>query len=143
MTELLERISVLHKEQFESSGITCKINCRDATLEIWMDERIIEQVLINLVKNAMEALLETPEPELTLSAWQSGGEAILAVKDNGTGIPGDQLDHIFIPFYSTRDKGSGVGLSFSQHIMRMHRGSIHVRSKQGEGTEIQLVFSRD
>ena len=59
------------------------------------------------------------------------------------GIPEDQLDHIFIPFYSTREAGSGVGLSFSQHIMRMHKGRIHVRSRQDEGTEIQLIFSNE
>lgn len=102
---------------------------------------MIEQVLINLVKNAMEALKGSSDPILTLSVEENGNESILAVTDNGTGIPEDQLDHIFIPFYSTKDAGSGVGLSFSQHIMRMHKGRIHVRSLQDEGTEIQLVFT--
>ena len=104
---------------------------------------MIEQVLINLVKNAMEALKGSSNPILTLSAEENGNESILAVTDNGTGIPEDQLDHIFIPFYSTKDAGSGVGLSFSQHIMRMHQGRIHVRSRQDEGTEIQLVFTAE
>jgi signal transduction histidine kinase len=140
VVKLFERICTLHKDPFESLNIQCTIVCEDASLEISMDERMIEQVLINLVKNSLEALQDTTDPKLTLSATSSGEEAVLAVSDNGQGIPDDQLDHIFIPFYSTREEGSGVGLSFSQHIMRMHRGRIHVQSKAGEGTEIQLVF---
>jgi signal transduction histidine kinase len=89
----------------------------------------------------MEALKDSSNPTLILSARKTKNGAILAVTDNGVGIPDDQMDHIFIPFYSTREEGSGVGLSFSQHIMRMHKGRIHVRSRQDEGTEIQLVFS--
>ena len=139
--ELLQRISTLHKDHFEREKIDCRVALSDESISIKMDERMIEQVLINLVKNAMEALQTSTVPVLTLSARKNGNETILAVTDNGTGIPEDQLDHIFIPFYSTRESGSGVGLSFSQHIMRMHQGRIHVRSRQDEGTEIQLVFS--
>lgn len=139
--DLLGRINTLHRDQFERQGIACRVECEDSSLHLRMDERMIEQVLINLVKNALEALADSTSPLLILSAHRSGTEAILSVRDNGSGIPDDQLDHIFIPFYSTREKGSGVGLSFSQHIMRMHQGRIHVRSKPGEGTEIQLVFA--
>jgi nitrogen fixation/metabolism regulation signal transduction histidine kinase len=140
VAKLFERICTLHKDPFESLNIQATIVCEDASLEISMDDRMIEQVLINLVKNSLEALQGSSEAMLTFSAHSSGNEAVLAVRDNGQGIPDDQLDHIFIPFYSTREEGSGVGLSFSQHIMRMHRGRIHVQSKAGEGTEIQLVF---
>ena len=139
--ELLQRISTLHKDHFEKEKIDCRVALSDESICIKMDERMIEQVLINLVKNAMEALHTSTDPVLTLSARENGNETILAVTDNGPGIPEDQLEHIFIPFYSTKEAGSGVGLSFSQHIMRMHKGRIHVRSRQDEGTEIQLVFS--
>jgi nitrogen fixation/metabolism regulation signal transduction histidine kinase len=142
-SELFERIRALHKDPFKDLGVQCLIECKDASLEIRMDERMIEQVLINLVKNALEALRESPDPLLIFSAQLSGKEVILAIKDNGRGIPDEQLDHIFIPFYSTREEGSGVGLSFSQHVMRMHHGRIHVQSRESEGTEIQLVFSAD
>ena len=105
---------------------------------------ILYKVILKQAKGfALEALNESPHPVITLSAQESGKETVLVVKDNGKGIADDQLDHIFIPFYSTREEGSGVGLSFSQHIMRMHRGRIHVQSREGEGTEIQLVFSTD
>ncbi len=139
--ELLQRISTLHKDHFERERIECTVSVPDESISIKMDERMIEQVLINLVKNALEALKGISNPRLTLSAEENKNETTLSVTDNGTGIPADQLDHIFIPFYSTREKGSGVGLSFSQHIMRMHHGRIHVQSREGEGTEIQLIFS--
>ncbi len=140
---LLHRIVTLHKDQLERESIDCRVAVSDESMTIKMDERMVEQVLINLVKNAMEALKDSSNPTLTLSARKIKNGVILAVTDNGVGIPDDQLDHIFIPFYSTRESGSGVGLSFSQHIMRMHQGRIHVRSRQGEGCEIQLVFSSD
>jgi len=141
--ELLQRISTLHKDHFIRESIDCRVSVPDEAISIKMDERMIEQVLINLVKNALEALKGSSNPVLTLSVEENGNETILAVADNGPGIPEDQLDHIFIPFYSTRETGSGVGLSFSQHIMRMHQGRIHVRSRQDEGTEIQLIFSNE
>ena len=138
--ELLNRIRLLHKEQLDHEKITCQVVCDDQDLVVELDERMTEQVMINLVKNAVEALRGSPDPVLTLAAWESGNEAFLSVKDNGPGIPEDQLDHIFIPFYSTREEGSGVGLSFSQHVMRLHQGRIHVSSTPGEGSEFQLVF---
>ncbi len=138
--ELLTSISSLYKEQLENGSIECNIVCDDQAMEIGLDERMIEQVLINLLKNALDALRSTQDPLLTLSAWKKDNECFLAVKDNGAGIPEDQLDHIFIPFYSTRKEGTGVGLSFSQHIMRLHQGRIHVQSKQGTGSEFHLVF---
>jgi two-component system nitrogen regulation sensor histidine kinase NtrY len=137
---LLQRIIGLYRDQFGTEQIAARVECNDPDLEIVMDERMIEQVLINLVKNALEALGGTMDPELVLSAWESGMEAIVAVKDNGAGIPEDQLEHIFIPFYSSRKQGTGVGLSFSQHVMRLHQGRIHVRSLPGKGSEFQLVF---
>ncbi len=138
--ELLRRIRELYKEQTDRQGIDCFIDCDDKELTISMDERMIEQVLINLVKNAVEALDGSVNPAVTLSARSIGNDFILAVADNGPGIPDDQLEHIFIPFYSTREKGSGIGLSFAQHIMRLHQGRIHVHSLPGKGSKFQLVF---
>ncbi|MFH0758580.1 MAG: ATP-binding protein [Bacteroidota bacterium] len=138
--ELLTRVGRLYKEPFEKGHMGFKIECEDKTIEIGLDERMIEQVLINLVRNAVDALRSTENPFLTLSAWKGEDESFLAVKDNGAGIPEDQLDHIFIPFYSTREEGTGVGLSFSQHIMRLHHGRIHVHSTPGKGSEFQLIF---
>jgi two-component system nitrogen regulation sensor histidine kinase NtrY len=139
---LLRRIHALFRDQMEAAGIRCTVDCPDEELTILMDERMIEQVLINLVRNALEAVQGSPDPSLTLSALLGDEGGILAVSDNGRGIPPDQLDHIFIPFYSTRKEGSGIGLSFSQHIMRLHNGRINVRSDPGAGSEFRLLFGK-
>lgn len=138
--ELLQRIVSIYREQFSKEEVNISIHCEDEGMIISMDERLIEQVLINLVKNAMEALKETEQPGITFSAEKKGDEILLMVSDNGSGISSEQLDHIFIPFYSTREEGSGVGLSFAQHIMRLHGGRIQVRSQPGKGSEFQLIF---
>jgi signal transduction histidine kinase len=105
-----------------------------------MDERMIEQVLINLIKNALDAVQPSKEKVINLSCGKFNKEQVITVSDSGTGISKDQLDNIFIPFYSTRAEGSGIGLSFSQHVMRLHQGRINVRSNPGKGSQFQLVF---
>ncbi|RZJ93227.1 MAG: ATP-binding protein, partial [Hymenobacter sp.] len=102
-----------------------------------------EQVLINLVLNAAQALAQIPAPRLSLLAWSDEQErVIIEVKDNGSGIPVDMLDSIFIPFFTTRPNGSGIGLSLAKQIMQLHQGSIQVRSAAGVGSAFQLWFPR-
>jgi nitrogen fixation/metabolism regulation signal transduction histidine kinase len=139
---LLERVSVLFKEQAEMQDTSLKIQCQGPSLLLEMDARMIEQVLINLVKNAMEAVSTQKIREITLSATGSKKEVIISVEDKGTGIPAEQLDSIFMPFFSTKETGTGIGLSFSQHIMRLHGGYIRVNSKQGKGSVFKLVFAK-
>ena len=133
-------VNPVKQDQAGAAEVKIEIRVEDPGLEIPMDERMIEQVLINLVKNATEALAQTAGPRITLSALHEEGHPIISVKDNGPGIPSDQLEHIFIPFYSTREEGSGIGLSFAQHVMRLHNGRIHVRSTKGKGSEFRLIF---
>ena len=139
--ELLERIMTLFREQFQENGIARSTECPDPELEILMDERMIEQVVINLVKNSVDALREREKPSIQLYAGIRDGRPVIGVKDNGKGIPADQLESIFIPFYSTREGGTGIGLSFSQHVMRLHQGQLKVNTVQGSGSEFQLVFT--
>jgi C4-dicarboxylate-specific signal transduction histidine kinase len=96
--------------------------------------------LINLIKNAMEAVSSQTVRTIALSVTHSGKEDVISVEDTGTGIPGDQMESIFMPFFSTKETGTGVGLSFSQHVMRLHQGFIRVRSSPGKGSVFQLVF---
>ena len=105
-----------------------------------MDEKMIEQVLINLVKNAMEAVKSQPSRLITLSAKVNAKEVILSVEDSGNGIPLEQMGNIFIPFFSTKESGTGIGLSFSQHVMGLHSGQIRVNSTPGSGSMFQLHF---
>ena len=136
----LNGIRALFEEQLRREGIRCRISCKDTQEDFRMDEKMIEQVIINLVRNAIEALEGTPGGEIILESGEKGNAPMLLVRDNGKGIPSDQLEHIFMPFYSTRTEGSGVGLSFAQHVMKLHGGRIHVRSEPGRGSEFQLIF---
>lgn len=101
-------------------------------LNLRADEKLVEQVLINLINNAVQALQKTENPEIKLSAQKSNKQVVISVSDNGHGIPKEIAGNIFIPFFTTREDGSGIGLSLSRQIMRLHEGSISVKSKPGE-----------
>ncbi len=137
---LLQRISGLFKEQSEQQETTLEVSCPDPTLQVMLDARMIEQVLINLVKNAMEAVKTQSTRSITLSATKTRKGITLAVADTGTGIPRDHLESIFMPFFSTKETGTGIGLSFSQHVMQLHQGFIRVSSIQEKGSVFKLIF---
>ena len=109
------------------------------SLEVQADPQLLDQLLLNLVKNAIEALAGTDEPELLLTGELDYGRVIIRVRDNGSGIPEDALDQVFVPFFTTKRDGSGIGLSLSRQIMTAHRGDIVIESDAG-GTTVSLVF---
>ncbi len=138
---LLEELAMLHKKELADRSITCTVLVEPEHLKIFADKHMIEQVLINLIKNAIQAFDEQDDKHIALSAYTNEkGRAVIRVKDNGPGIDPEALDKIFIPFYSTKKTGSGIGLSLSRQIMRRHEGSITVKSTVGEGTEFFLRF---
>jgi len=102
---------------------------------------LIEQVLINLIKNAIQALVEENEKTIIMAAYQKDPKHIhISIKDSGPGIDEEAQSKIFIPFFTTKKSGSGIGLSLSKQIMRQHLGSISVKSKANQGTEFILRF---
>lgn len=138
---LLEEMAMLHKKELSDRGITLSTHTEPSQLTALADKNMIEQVLINLIKNAMQAFEEQPEKRIELNAYTSDkGRPVISVRDNGTGIDPEALEKIFIPFYSTKKSGSGIGLSLSRQIMRVHEGRISVKSRLGEGTEFLLKF---
>jgi nitrogen fixation/metabolism regulation signal transduction histidine kinase len=138
---LLQRISGLFKEQTEQQETTLEVSCLDPGIHVMMDERMIEQVLINLVKNAIEAVQDQSTRLITLASNETRKGVEIFVKDTGTGIPGDQMESIFMPFFSTKETGTGIGLSFSQHVMRLHGGQIRVNSAPDKGSVFHLHFN--
>ncbi|MCK4748934.1 MAG: ATP-binding protein, partial [Bacteroidales bacterium] len=121
---LVERIEILFKPQFESSNLRFSINIQKAPVSFNADLDLLEQVIINLVRNATDAVANTPNPEIDLMIEsRHDGKISIIVRDNGTGIPEAQLDRIFIPFFSTKEKGSGIGLSLSRQVILMHKGT--------------------
>ena len=97
-------------------------------------------VLLNLIKNAVESLGKTNRPTIQLEAEATGPRVIIRVTDNGPGIEPEALEQIFIPFYTTKKTGSGIGLSLSRQIMQLHNGQLTADSKPGEGSTFSLVF---
>ncbi len=145
---LLERVRTLMSQEIDASQITIDLQCREAGLTLHADAGHTEQILINLLRNAVEALAGRPHPRIELRAFRSDQETLstgqakilLQVIDNGAGIPPEHLDSIFVPFFTTKRNGTGVGLSISRQLMRVNRAGISVRSTPGEGTIFTLRF---
>ncbi len=138
---LFKRVRTLLTEEISKRKIQLQSSANPENLVITADADQIEQVLINLVLNSMYALEKSSDPLIELNGFiDRGGHGIIQVRDNGPGIPEDIIEKIFIPFYTTRKGGSGIGLSLSQQIMRAHRGNIRVNSLTGEGTTFTLRF---
>lgn len=142
---LFEHIAALMKHNLEENNISLEVKIDPPELKINLDREQIEQVLLNLVKNAIEALAENDEEgkefkRLILKAGRQEDNTYICIADNGTGIEEDALKKIFIPFFTTKKHGSGIGLSLSKQIMRHHQGSISVSSTMNVGTEFTLRF---
>lgn len=139
--ELFSRLKGFFKNVIKQSDIEFKIIICKPGLVIMADLEMIEQVLINLIKNAIEAVGDKSGARIKLTADQKANRAItISVSDNGPGIPEENLDKIFIPFYSTKKEGSGIGLSLSRQIIKLHRGRIDVETEPGAGTTFMLEF---
>jgi len=140
--DLFENLSSLMHPSMEKKHIELEIVLRDPALAVEADINLIEQVMINLLVNAVEAVKDKEHPRITLSAEvQQNNRTVVKVSDNGSGIPTDLLDKIFIPFFSTRKTGSGIGLSLCKQIMLLHKGNIQVQSAEGLGSAFLLVFA--
>src|SRR6267154_6147851 len=138
--DLLDEMAMLHKKELADHGIGISVDLPSDGLFLQADKTMIEQVLINLYKNDIQAFDAQLEKKIKLSAYDNEGHVIISVKDNGNGIDADALERIFVPFFTTKKTGSGIGLSLSRQIMRQHGGQITVKSKLGEGTEFLLRF---
>ena len=138
--DLFENLHVLMEPTLEQKNIEMEIILKDPDLSLDADTSLIEQVLINLVVNAVEAVKESAEPRITLVGTTYNGRALIKVADNGTGMSPEVMENIFIPFFSTKKTGSGIGLSLCKQIMLLHKGNIQVQSVEGEGSAFLLHF---
>ena len=127
--------------KFDALGIEYKVRIYPQDLKVLADPDLIDQVLINLLLNAIDAVKETNNPKITIVASVNlNNRTMIEVADNGKGIPQDMLDKIFMPFFTSKKTGSGIGLSLSRQIMQMHKGSISVRSRKDEGATFTMIF---
>jgi two-component system nitrogen regulation sensor histidine kinase NtrY len=138
---LFENLNSLMRPTLEKKNIELEIIMRDPTLAVEADINLLEQVMINLLVNAIEAVKDREEPRITLSAEvQNNSKTLIKITDNGLGMPPELLDKIFIPFFSTKKTGSGIGLSLCKQIMLLHKGNIQVQSTEGKGSSFILQF---
>jgi len=136
----LERVVNLFRPDFEKNHIELKLEVQEGVV-LCADSNQIQQVLINLIKNAIYALKDATEKKIEIKGRKDRTTIVLnSIKDNGCGINQENMENIFIPFYSTRKEGSGIGLSLAKQIMRLHSGQISVKSESNKGTEFVLRF---
>ncbi|HEX2935661.1 MAG TPA: ATP-binding protein [Bacteroidales bacterium] len=140
ISSLIEQLERLFNDEFANNHIRFTKLIVPADLQLNADEKLIEQVLINLFQNAIQALADIPEKQLKITAKYSNEYTTISVADNGKGIPPDIIETIFVPFFTTKQHGNGIGLTLSREIMKLHGGYIKVTSTLGQETVFTLSF---
>jgi nitrogen fixation/metabolism regulation signal transduction histidine kinase len=138
--DLFNDILNLNKAELDKRGIKAGIKSNSQHIYIRCDQKLIEQIIINLFSNSFHALKNTENPEIHLFAEATDKRIFLHFSDNGAGIEKEKQERIFIPFYTTKQRGSGIGLSLSKNIMQMHQGTISVSSERDVETTFTLNF---
>jgi len=141
MTELISHVNTLMKKDVERKNILLETFVEPDTIEVQIDEQMIEQVLINLIKNSVQALKGRLGGKIQIRGfYNKRGRPSIQVIDNGQGILEEVIDKIFIPFFTTKQNGSGIGLSLSRQILRLHGGTITAKSTPNVETIFTLTF---
>ena len=138
---LFDELTVLHKRDLADREIQLITSVYPEDLTLSADKNMVEQVLINLIRNAIQSFEDQPDKQVEIKAYvNEKSRPVLSIKDNGTGIDPEAMEKIFIPFFTTKKTGSGIGLSLSRQIMRQHQGTLTVKSTVGKGTEFFMRF---
>ena len=142
LKDQFDNIYSLLEKEIKEKNVKFEMSIVPEKLDLTADEQLIEQVLINMVKNSIHALDNTTEKKkITLKAYiNNNGKRVIQIIDNGQGIIKEVGDKIFIPFFTTKSTGSGIGLSLSKQIMRVHNGNIKVNSLPNVETCFTLTF---
>jgi signal transduction histidine kinase len=140
LDSLLHDIKILMDSELQLYNIALSADVKPENLKLRADEKLITQVIINLIKNSIESM-KKKNGEIVIKAFISPqAETVIQVADNGPGIQPDLIEKVFIPFFTTKESGSGIGLSLSRQIMKLHGGTISVFSKPGMETVFSLRF---
>jgi len=140
--DFLKRVEKLMNHKLTDNGISFKWSVEPESLELTADPDLMEQVMINLLLNAISAVTGRENPRIIVSAFMGAeGKVIITVEDNGVGIVEEAVEKIFIPFFTTKKSGSGIGLSLSRQILRLHHATIRAQSEPDKGAVFTLKFS--
>ncbi len=138
---IFDNMTQLFAEQCKEKNIALMADVLPKSLAINADPELIDQAVINLIKNAVEVVSDQGEGKITLKGYlDRGGNIIIEIRDNGSGIDDDMLQKIFVPFYTTKQEGSGIGLSLARQIMLAHHGSINCHNNDDGGISFRLIF---
>lgn len=137
VSRALENVATLMKAECANVEVRTEVN--PGSLEVFADSTLLDQVLVNLVKNALEAMSGRPNSKLTLGGRFEFGRVLISIADNGPGIDEETADEIFVPFFTTKREGSGIGLSLCRQIMTAHGGDIVIAS-DSNGTTANIIL---
>jgi nitrogen fixation/metabolism regulation signal transduction histidine kinase len=143
ISDLILRVKRLATQDWPALGINLSISIQPPTLDLHIDSSLIEQVFLNLLKNAEYAVLDKPNPNISIYAYLNlRGKVVIEVSNNGVVIPEKVASQIFVPFFTTKSKGSGVGLALSRQIMLAHQGNISLKHNlENKGGSTTVTFS--
>ena len=142
LSELLKSIYLLMQPSLELKGVRLEIRTDSSSVIACIDRYLIEQVVINFITNATHAVKEKTEAHIILYSGVTDETPFFTVADNGCGISPEVQKNMFIPFFSTKKSGTGIGLSLSREIVKMHSGSLQVQTKEGEGSAFTVLFQK-
>lgn len=137
--DILNRIAVLFAQELKRRNVI--LETRITVDELLMDPELIEQVIINLLRNSLDAVAQSANPVIKIEVIKHlSGKTLIKVLDNGMGIDQETIENIFIPFFTTKKNGSGIGLALVKQIVQLHHGEIHVNSSVGNGAEFNILL---
>jgi len=141
VSQYFQHLKTLVQDELARKDVRLEFHCRPEGLSLMADKDMLDQVSINLIRNASDALVETPQANIMVSAYTDNKQrTVLEVNDNGPGIPAEQADKIFMPFFTTKNKGSGIGLALVRYIMLSHGGTAVYEPNDNTGSSFRLIF---
>ncbi len=141
LQDMFNELTTLFEKEWRNSGIRLNVVIEPDELDISADREMLEQVLINMLQNAGQALSDTPDSTVWLAArLNRRGRVTIEIADNGPGVPADLAKRIFVPFFTTKREGSGVGLALTRQVMTAHGGSVNLGEREGGGAKFSLIF---
>ena len=129
------------QDELARKKVRLEFLCPSQSLSLMADKDMLDQIAINLIRNASDAVAETSQANIVVSAYTDNKQrTVLAVSDNGPGIPVDQVEKIFMPFFTTKNQGSGIGLALVRYIMLSHGGAVMYEPNGDKGSSFRLIF---